>query len=105
MNYFFRTFVIYLLLIIGFSFIILDQNIDDLSGQDVESTVEFVYEAFWCIIYYHFQDFTFLLSFLSTNYSSFAFIKKDLLLNFLFSKKFFNAIEYLFCIACLTVFL
>ena len=44
--YFFRTFVIYLLLIIGFSFIILDQNIDDLSGQDVESTVEFVYEAF-----------------------------------------------------------
>ena len=46
MNYFFRTFVIYLLLIIGFSFIILDQNIDDLSGQDVESTVKFVYEAF-----------------------------------------------------------
>ena len=52
MKYFFRSFFIYLLLIIGFSFIvidrniILDQNIDDLSGQDVESTVTFVYEAF-----------------------------------------------------------
>lgn len=46
MKYFFKTFLIYLLLIIGFSFFIIDRNIDDLSGQDVESTVEFVYEAF-----------------------------------------------------------
>ena len=46
MKYFFRTFLIYLLLIIGFSFIIIDENIDDLSGQEVESIVEFVYEAF-----------------------------------------------------------
>ena len=46
MKYFFRTFLIYLLLIIGFSFIIIYGNIDDLSGQEVESTVEFVYEAF-----------------------------------------------------------
>lgn len=46
MKYFFRNFIIYLLLIIGFSFILIDGNIDDLSGKDVESTVEFVYEAF-----------------------------------------------------------
>lgn len=46
MKYFFRTFLIYILLIIGFSFIIIDESIDDLSGQEVESTVEFVYEAF-----------------------------------------------------------
>ncbi len=46
MKYFFRTFLVYVLLIIGFSFIIIDENIDDLSGQEVESTVEFVYEAF-----------------------------------------------------------
>ena len=46
MKYFFRTFLIYLLLIVGFSFIIIDENIDDLSGQEVESTVQFVYEAF-----------------------------------------------------------
>ncbi len=46
MKYFFRTFLIYLLLIIGFSFIVIDRNISDLSGQEVESTVEFVYEAF-----------------------------------------------------------
>ena len=46
MGYFFKTFLIYFLLIVGFSFIIIDENIDDLSGQDVESTVEFVYEAF-----------------------------------------------------------
>ncbi|QKF67014.1 hypothetical protein AVENP_1460 [Arcobacter venerupis] len=46
MKYFFRNFFIYLLLIIGFSFFIIDKNIEDLSGQDPESTVEFVYEAF-----------------------------------------------------------
>ncbi|MDD2895988.1 MAG: hypothetical protein PHG81_08195 [Aliarcobacter sp.] len=46
MKYFFKTFLIYLLLIIGFSFILIDKSIEDLSGQDVESTVEFVYEAF-----------------------------------------------------------
>lgn len=46
MRYFFKNLLIYLLLIIGFSFFIIDRNIDDLSGQDVESTVEFVYEAF-----------------------------------------------------------
>ena len=46
MKYFFRTVLIYLLLIVGFSFILIDKNIDDLSGQEVESTVEFVYEAF-----------------------------------------------------------
>ena len=46
MNYFFRTFVIYLLLIIGFLYIVVDKNINDLSGQEVESTVQFVYEAF-----------------------------------------------------------
>ena len=46
MKYFFKTFLLYLLLIIGFSFILIDRNIDDLSGDDVEATVEFVYEAF-----------------------------------------------------------
>ena len=46
MKYFFRSFFIYLLLIIGFLFILIDKNIEDLSGQDVESTVTFVYEAF-----------------------------------------------------------
>lgn len=46
MRYFLKNLLIYLLLIIGFSFFIIDRNIDDLSGQDVESTVEFVYEAF-----------------------------------------------------------
>ena len=46
MGYFFRNFIIYLLLIVGFSFILIDANINDLSGKDVESTVEFVYEAF-----------------------------------------------------------
>ena len=46
MKYFFRTFLIYLLLIIGFLFILIDKNVEDLSGQDVESTVTFVYEAF-----------------------------------------------------------
>ena len=46
MKYFFRSFFIYLLLIIGFLFILIDKNIEDLSGQDVESTVKFVYEAF-----------------------------------------------------------
>ena len=46
MKYFFRSFFIYLLLIIGFLFILIDKNVEDLSGQDVESTVEFVYEAF-----------------------------------------------------------
>jgi hypothetical protein len=30
----------------GLLFINIDKNIDDLSGKDVESTVEFVYEAF-----------------------------------------------------------
>ncbi|WP_172126140.1 hypothetical protein [Arcobacter acticola] len=46
MKYFFRSFFIYLLLIIGFLFILIDKNVEDLSGQDVESTVTFVYEAF-----------------------------------------------------------
>ena len=46
MKYFFRSFCIYLLLIIGFLFILIDKNVEDLSGQDVESTVTFVYEAF-----------------------------------------------------------
>ena len=46
MKYFFSKFLIYLLLIIGFTFILIDNNIDDLSGDDVESTVKFVYEAF-----------------------------------------------------------
>ena len=46
MKYFFRSFFIYLLLIIGFLFILIDKNVEDLSGQDVESTVKFVYEAF-----------------------------------------------------------
>ena len=45
MKYFFRSFFIYLLLIIGFLFIFIDKNVEDLSGQDVESTVAFVYEA------------------------------------------------------------
>ena len=45
MKYFFRSFFIYLLLIIGFLFILIDKNVEDLSGQDVESTVTFVYEA------------------------------------------------------------
>jgi hypothetical protein len=46
MLYFFRSFLIYLLLIIGFLYIVVDKNINDLSGQEVESTVQFVYEAF-----------------------------------------------------------
>ena len=46
MKYFFRNFLIYLLLTIGFLFILIDKNVEDLSGQDVESTVKFVYEAF-----------------------------------------------------------
>lgn len=46
MSYFIRTFIIYFILIIGLLFIHIDKNIDDLSGKDVESTVEFVYEAF-----------------------------------------------------------
>ena len=46
MKYFFKSFLIYLLLIIGFLYIVVDKNINDLSGQEVESTVEFVYEAF-----------------------------------------------------------
>ena len=46
MKYFFSKFLIYLLLIIGFTFILIDNNIDDLSGDDIESTVKFVYEAF-----------------------------------------------------------
>ena len=46
MKYFFKIFLIYLLLIIGFLYIIVDKNINDLSGQEVESTVNFVYEAF-----------------------------------------------------------
>ncbi len=46
MQYFFRSFLIYLLLIVGFLFIVVDRNINDLSGQEVESTVQFVYEAF-----------------------------------------------------------
>jgi hypothetical protein len=46
MKYFFKSFLIYLLLIIGFLYIVVDKNINDLSGQEVESTVNFVYEAF-----------------------------------------------------------
>ena len=46
MQYFFKSFLIYLLLIIGFLYIVVDKNVNDLSGQEVESTVNFVYEAF-----------------------------------------------------------
>ncbi len=46
MQYFFKSFLIYLLLISGFLFIVIDRNVNDLSGQEVESTVQFVYEAF-----------------------------------------------------------
>ena len=46
MQYFLKSFLVYLLLITGFLFIVLDRNINDLSGQEVESTVQFVYEAF-----------------------------------------------------------
>ncbi|QKF59541.1 hypothetical protein ACN2EN_07375 [Aliarcobacter lanthieri] len=46
MRYFFKFFLIYLLLIFGFLYIIYYKNISDLSGQDVDSTVEFVYEEF-----------------------------------------------------------
>lgn len=46
MKYFFKSFLIYLLLIIGFLYIVVDKNVNDLSGQEVESTVNFVYEAF-----------------------------------------------------------
>ncbi len=46
MKYFFRSFLIYLLLILGFSFILIDKNIVYLVGQKVVSTVKFVYEAF-----------------------------------------------------------
>ena len=41
-----QYFLVYLLLITGFLFIVVDRNINDLSGQEVESTVQFVYEAF-----------------------------------------------------------
>ena len=46
MKYFLKSFLIYLLLIIGFLYIVVDKNVNDLSGQEVESTVNFVYEAF-----------------------------------------------------------
>lgn len=46
MQYFLKSFLIYLLLISGFLFIVVDRNVNDLSGQEVESTVQFVYEAF-----------------------------------------------------------
>ncbi len=46
MKYFFKSFLIYLLLITGFLYIVVDKNVNDLSGQEVESTVNFVYEAF-----------------------------------------------------------
>ena len=46
MKYFFRNFLIYLLLTVGFVFILIGIDVEDLSGPDVESAVEFVYEAF-----------------------------------------------------------
>ncbi|MBK6303611.1 MULTISPECIES: hypothetical protein [Aliarcobacter] len=46
MRYFFKFFFIYLLLIFGLLYILADENINDLSGNDVDSTVEFVYEEF-----------------------------------------------------------
>lgn len=46
MKYFLKSFLIYLLLIIGFLYIVVDKNVNDLSEQEVESTVNFVYEAF-----------------------------------------------------------
>lgn len=34
------------MLIVGFIYILANENISDLSGNDVDSTVEFVYEEF-----------------------------------------------------------
>lgn len=34
------------MLIIGFAYILMDENISDLGGNDVDSAVEFVYEEF-----------------------------------------------------------
>ncbi|GAB1467066.1 hypothetical protein MASR2M54_25660 [Aliarcobacter cryaerophilus] len=45
MRYFLNSFI-YLLLIVGLLYILADENINDLSGNDVDSTVEFVYEEF-----------------------------------------------------------
>jgi len=45
-KYFFRQFIIYFLLAVGFLFVNIDNAVDDLSGKEVKSTVKFVYEAF-----------------------------------------------------------
>ncbi|WP_193220817.1 hypothetical protein [Aliarcobacter butzleri] len=46
MKYFLKMFFIYLFLIVGLLHILMDANISDLVGNDVESDVEFVYEEF-----------------------------------------------------------
>jgi len=46
LKYFLKFFFIYLVLIVGFIYILINENINDLSGNDVDSTVEFVYEEF-----------------------------------------------------------
>ncbi|QKJ27147.1 hypothetical protein [Aliarcobacter cibarius] len=46
MKYFLKYFFVYLLLIIGFAFILIEKNISDLNGKDTDSEVEFVYEEF-----------------------------------------------------------
>jgi hypothetical protein len=46
MKYFIRQFIIYLLVVGGFTFIIFDKTIDSMNGKEMKSTVKFVYEAF-----------------------------------------------------------
>jgi len=46
MKYFFKQFIIYFLLCIGFLGIYTYSAIDDLNGKVTESNVKFVYEAF-----------------------------------------------------------
>ena len=45
MKYFLKVFNIFIVNY-WFLYIVVDKNINDLSGQEVESTVNFVYEAF-----------------------------------------------------------
>jgi hypothetical protein len=45
-KYFFKQFIIYFLLISWFIFINLNSTVEGISGDEVESKVTFVYEAF-----------------------------------------------------------
>ena len=45
-RYFLRQFVIYLLLVIWYLYVNVDNDVKQLSGNVIQSTVKFVYEAF-----------------------------------------------------------